>query len=307
MDRTTTIIVMVALVLAAVPAGVASAEDGGDCGSQDDAGTGEDADPDDPVALPTGEVSGCVSQADERDAYSVSLDRGDQLTVEILEPDCEEESSIRVSLGVFGPREAECDRTGDASFTYTADDSEDRTVNVFHEDHGTVNYTLEVTIEQVPLPDPAVAGIDDGTIAELETPVGTVPFGNLLIDTEPFEVQRERDVAVTVTNEGDGSTTRPVDVDLYAVPEDCALPGSVSPPNIERARCGAERILGGQAQDLHPGQEVTFEGTWDTTKTVGDQRLHATIGLHGGPDTDTSNNELTATTPVLVGTDKGVN
>lgn len=147
--------------------------------------------------------------------------------------------------------------------------------------------------------------------ANLDEPDRSSAVGGGLADTDPAEPRRQRDVAVTIGNEGNATPPRPVGVELYAVPSDCPLTEDAPLPYtydlVERDRCDAELILSDEVTDLAVGQEVTFEGTWDTTRTVGEQRLIGLLELHEGPDLDRSNDDREVRTSVVVGTPYGVN
>lgn len=317
---------VVALLIGAVPAGVAGADEHtGSCGSQDDGGSGGDA-PDrgegGALELVEGPTAGCLDETDESDVYRTTLEKGDRLQVAITEATCQQATADGLGIELEGPRgdrEAECESDGsfdeDGTVTYVAEATGTVDVTVFGGDAGAVDYVFLTERDTVELPDVKVAAIDDGGSVTFETPVGGVPVHNLVVGTQPEEPRRQRHVSVTIANDGNGTTLRNVGVQLHAAPADCLLPeptdatGALSTVYavLESSRCEAERILTGETADLSAGQEITFGAVWDTTRTVGEQRLFASLDLNGAADLDRSNNDAETTTPVLVGTDKGIN
>lgn len=305
----------VILLIAGVPTVGSAQGDETGCGDQDDGGSGGDAPPPgdgDPVALGSGTVTGCLDKEDWADLYQAHLERGDRLQIEITKETCQRlEGSTELEVALRSPRgqDLSCESDDADRLQYVAETSVAVDVQVAAQyQEGAVNYTLEVQRDMVDLPDPHVAAIDDGVILEADSPAGEIPLFNLVGDTRPYEPDRRRTVSVMIGNDGNAATYRPVEVDLYAVPEDCAFDDTPLPSGIvERGRCHAERILSGTATDLGVGQSVEFQAQWDTTTTAGDQRLVARLYTLGGPDLDRSNNDLTEETPVVVGTEKGFN
>lgn len=330
-----------ALLIASVPAGLAGHATEEVCGAQDDGGSGADAPGEDEngsVELGEGEVTGCLDGADEVDRYATTLEKGERIRIELTEASCERAGRADLELRISTPRLLElhgCESDGSPglSFVYQAEETERISVAVRGNlVNRAVNYTLLVDREVLPLPDPAVVAIDDGIgFGVVDTPAGEVPVSNVLFrDTQPLEPRRQRAVSVTVGNLGNGTAVRPVHVTLYAVPENCLLSprlpvfgGSATLRLVEHARCGPERVLEGTVRDLAVGQNVTFSARWDTTTTVGDQRLVGTLeGVHpferedvlaragertDAADLDHGNNVLETETPVLVGTERGMN
>lgn len=290
--------------------------DRGACHPQDDGGSGGDAAPWGlgMAALGEGELTGCLDEYDETDGYTTTLEPGDVVSIEL--ESCDEKARehdlhVRWMAPGGGVPPVDCS-DADRSMRYVAEQGGRARLTVEADvPTGKLNYSLDVVRSHIDLPDPAVASIDDGAFFEQDTPVGEVPTGNIVWDTQPFEPRRQREVSVTVTNEGEGEAYYPVTVTLHAVPENCVVPGIQ--PDIHRSRCDPERILSGTLESLRTGQNVTFQAQWDTTRTVGDQLLVATLAPtdfgrnSNAADLDRANNGLVEETPVLVGTDQGMN